>query len=179
MTKIYTKTGDQGKTSLLAGERVYKDCITLQTVGEVDDLNSKLGEVVANLWEDEPAGFLKKIQQDLFKVGAELAALQTAVEAKIKKVGEEEVSELEQMIDSYSEQLPPLTNFILPGGNLAAANLHSARVSCRRAERALVSLGKDKEIRADLYKYLNRLSDYLFVTARWVNFNNGVEEFKV
>lgn len=179
MIKIYTKTGDAGETSLLGGECVTKDCITLQTVGEVDELNSKLGEVVAHLWEEEPAEFLKKIQRDLFKVGAELAALQTVVEAKINKVGVQEVEELELAIDSCSDQLPTLTNFILPGGNVAAANLHSARAICRKAERALVSLGKDKVVRPDLYKYLNRLSDYLFVAARWVNFNNGVEEFKV
>lgn len=179
MTKIYTKTGDTGETSLLGGERVTKDCITLQVVGEVDELNSKLGEVVAHLWEEEPAEFLKKVQRDLFKVGAELASLQTEFNSKIVKVGQEEIEELENNIDAYTDQLPELANFILPGGNLSAAHLHHARTICRRTERALVALGKEKKVRDELYKYLNRLSDYLFTAARWVNWNDGVEELKV
>ncbi len=179
MTKIYTKTGDNGETSLLGGERVAKDCITLQVVGEIDELNSKMGEVVAHLWEEEPAGFLKKIQQDLFKTGAEIASLQTEFNSKITKIGQEEIHELENHIDSHSEQLPELNNFILPGGNLSAAHLHHARTICRRVERALVSLGKEKEVRSELYVYFNRLSDYFFTAARWINWNDGVEEQKV
>jgi len=179
MIKIYTKTGDSGETSLLGGKRVTKDCVILQVVGELDELNSKLGEVVAHLWEEEPVDFLKKIQRDLFKLGAELASLQTEFNAKILKIGEEEITELENNIDAFSESLPELTNFILPGGNLSAAHLHHARTICRRAERALVSLGKEKPVRMEAYKYLNRLSDYLFTAARWVNWQNGVEECKV
>ncbi len=179
MTKIYTKTGDTGETSLLGGERVTKDCITLQVVGEVDELNSKLGEVAAHLWEEEPAEFIRNIQRDLFKVGAELASLQTAINSKIAKVGQAEIEMLENVIDAYTDQLPELTNFILPGGNLSAAHLHHARTICRRVERELVSLGKEKEVRPELYMYLNRLSDYLFTAARFVNWNDGVEEFKV
>ena len=179
MIKIYTKTGDAGETSLLGGERVTKDCITLQVVGEVDELNSKLGEVAAHLWEEEPADFIRTIQRDLFKVGAELASLQTAINSKIEKVGQTEIEVLENNIDAYSEQLPELKNFILPGGNLSAAHLHHARTICRRVERELVSLGKEKQIRTELYQYLNRLSDYLFTAARFVNWHDGVEEFKV
>ena len=179
MIKIYTKTGDAGETSLLGGERVTKDCITLQVVGEVDELNSKLGEVAAHLWEEEPADFIRTIPRDLFKVGAELASLQTAINSKIEKVGQTEIEVLENNIDAYSEQLPELKNFILPGGNLSAAHLHHARTICRRVERELVSLGKEKQIRTELYQYLNRLSDYLFTAARFVNWHDGVEEFKV
>lgn len=179
MIKIYTKTGDSGETSLLGGERVTKDCVTLQVVGEIDELNSKLGEVVAHLWEEEPAQFLKKVQQDLFKAGAEIASLQTEFNSKIVKIEQNEIEELENNIDAFAEQLPELVNFILPGGNLSAAHLHHARTICRRVERELVSLGKEKKLRAELYKYFNRLSDYFFTAARWINWNDGVEEHKV
>lgn len=179
MTKIYTKTGDTGETDLLGGERVTKDCITLQVVGEIDELNSKIGESIAHLFDNPPVEFLLKIQRDLFKVGAEVASLQTAVHATIEKVGEQEVIELEENIDSCCKDLPELKNFILPGGSLSGAHLHHARTICRRAERALVSLGKERNIRPELYKYLNRLSDYLFTVARWVNFQEGAEEVRV
>ncbi|MFA6424250.1 MAG: cob(I)yrinic acid a,c-diamide adenosyltransferase [Candidatus Magasanikbacteria bacterium] len=178
MTKIYTKTGDAGETSLLGGERVTKDCITLQVVGEIDELNSKLGEVVAHLWEEEPATFLKKVQADLFKAGAEIASLQTEFNSTITKIEQEQIEELENNVDAYADQLPELKNFILPGGNLSAAHLHHARTICRRVERVLVTLGKEKTVRPELYKYFNRLSDYLFTAARWVNWNDGVEEHK-
>lgn len=176
MTKIYTKTGDAGETTLLGGEKVTKDCITLQVVGEIDELNSKLGEVVAYLWDEEPTEFLKKIQRDLFKVGAEVAGLQTELSEKIARVGEEEIVELENMIDSFSQDLPELNNFILPGGVLSASHLHHARTICRRAERALVSLGKEQKARGELFQYFNRLSDFLFTAARYINCQNGVEE---
>ncbi len=179
MIKIYTKTGDTGETSLLGGERVTKDCITLQVVGEIDELNSKIGEAVAHLFGSLLTEFLVKIQHDLFKVGAEVAALQTTVGEGLVKVGEEEIKELEENIDSCSEDLPELKNFILPGGCLAGAHLHHARTICRRTERVLVTLGKEQTVRPELYKYLNRLSDYLFTAARWVNFQEGVEEIKI
>lgn len=179
MTKIYTKTGDTGETSLLGGERVTKDCITLQVVGEIDELNSKIGEAVAHLFGSSPTELLVKIQHDLFKVGAEVASLQTKVGENLVRIGEEEIKELEGNIDSCSEDLPELKNFILPGGCLAGAHLHHARTICRRTERVLVTLGKEKNVRPELYKYLNRLSDYLFVAARWVNYQEGVEEVKI
>lgn len=177
--KIYTKTGDTGETSLLGGQRVTKDCITLGVVGEIDELNSKLGEAVAHLWEEEPAEYLKNIQRELFKIGSEVASLQTDINSKLEKIGDAEIELLENNIDAFEEQLPELKNFILPGGNLSAAHLHNARTICRRVERELVSLGKDQIIRSELYKYFNRLSDYLFTAARWVNWHDGVEEIKV
>lgn len=176
MTKIYTKGGDKGETSLLGGTRVSKDCITLRVVGDVDELNSVLGQVVAHLYEEEPSGFLEKIQSDLFKVGAELASMQMEINSQIIKIEEEEIKELEQTIDEYTEQLPELKNFILPGGTNAGACLHHARSICRRVERELVALGKEQKIRPELYQYFNRLSDYLFTAARLVNAQGGVEE---
>ncbi len=179
MTKIYTKTGDTGETSLLGGERVTKDCITLQVVGEIDELNSTIGEVVAHLFGALPTEFLVKIQHDLFKVGAEVVSLQAKLGDGLVKIGEEEIKELEENIDNYWKDLPELKNFILPGGCLSGAHLHHARTICRRVERELVTFGKEQNVRPELYKYLNRLSDYLFTAARWVNFQEGVEEVKI
>lgn len=179
MNKIYTKTGDAGETSLVGGERVTKDCITLQVTGELDELNSKIGEVTAILFDNPPVEFLIKIQRDLFRVGSEVASLQMSVGGGVDKITETEAEELENMIDSFWKDLPELKSFVLPGGSLAGAHLHSARAICRRAERALVALGKEKEVRSELYKYLNRLSDYLFTAARWVNKEEGAEEVKV
>ncbi len=176
--KIYTKTGDAGETSLFGGTRVTKDCITMQVVGELDELNSVLGVAEAQLSSD--FGDLKKqiikIQSDLFKVGAELASLQNELGKVINKVGESEIKELEKEIDNIWPHLPELKNFILPGGSLAGAHLHQARTICRRTERALVTFGKHQELRADLYAYLNRLSDWLFAMARFVNFKFGISE---
>ena len=178
--KIYTKTGDAGETSLLGGDRVTKDCINLQVIGEIDELNCKLGEAVVNLGDEELSNFLIAIQRDLFKAGAEIAAMQRDnLVASINKIEEVDIKKLEEKIDEYWPQLPELKNFILPGGMEAAAFLHSARAICRRAERALVSLGKEKKVRSELYKYFNRLSDFLFAAARYVNIKNGREDIVV
>ena len=133
--------------------------------------------------------FLQNIQRDLFKIGAELASLQTSLAVKITKINSDSVDELEKTIDEFWSQLPDLQNFILPGGNLAAAHLHLARAVCRRAERALVAFGDqlqksevrslESDLRPELKMYLNRLSDFLFAAARWVNFKVGEEEIKV
>jgi len=182
---IYTKTGDKGKTSLLSGERVNKDCLALKAVGEVDELNAVLGIVVSEL-----AGidqflrlnqFIQKTQNHLFRIGAELVSLQTdwAEKGDIKLIGVLHIRTLERIIDKVDPSLPPLQQFILPGGCRAGAFLHQARTVCRRAERSLVRLGKENELRAELYIYLNRLSDFLFVMARFVNFNMELEEIKV
>ena len=182
---IYTKTGDAGTTSLLSGERVTKDCILLRVVGEIDELNSSLGIVLSELKIlnkfFQLTKFLQQTQCDLFKVGSELTALQTnlAEEGKIKLVGILHVRTLEKIIDRLSELLPELNNFILPGGSRTASYLNRSRTICRRAERMLVRLGKEKEIRPELYMYFNRLSDFLFTVARWVNFRLGVEEVKI
>ncbi len=180
MTKIYTKTGDSGETSLLGGERVTKDCIALQVVGEIDELNSKLGEVVAHLYGEDPTEFLLNIQRDLFKAGAEIASLQNeSINKTLHKIGQEQIKQLEETIDEYAGGLPELKNFILPGGSVVGAHIHHARTICRRTERELVAMSKEIKIRSELFVYFNRLSDYLFTTARWVNYKEGVEEVKV
>lgn len=188
---IYTKTGDEGKTSLLSGERVFKDCITLRVVGELDELNSVLG-ITSFLFKDNTLlatlkmgsdVFLIQIQKDLFKLGSELAGLQNGIgtinctdNCTDNFLNEKDIIKLEKEIDAMWAEMPELKNFILPGGSLVGAYLHQARTICRRVERELVSLGKEKKIRSDVYKYLNRLSDFLFVLARYLNFKLKVEE---
>ncbi len=179
MPKIYTKTGDTGETGLLGGKRIGKDSAEMNLIGEVDELNAALGVAVLFITEEKLKLFLQDIQRDLFKVGAELAALQTTMLQRLEKVGSSRVGEMEKMIDEFWAQLPELTKFILPGGSPAGAHLHLARVICRRVERELVSFGQTTALRPELYVYLNRLSDFLFASARWVNFKAGEEEIKV
>ena len=179
--KIYTKTGDKGETSLLGGGRVTKDCINLQVVGVLDELNAVLGVVVVELTKlpkfIELVEFIKNIQADLFKVGAETASLQSSQSFEsLELVKLTQVEVLEKEIDKMCAELPKLNNFILPGGSLAGAYLHLARTVCRRAERELVGLGKQNQVRNELFMYLNRLSDYLFTVARWVNYQIGLSE---
>lgn len=185
MNKIYTKTGDAGQTSLLTGERVYKDCLVLKVVGELDELNAVLGLALGEN-KNLDLNFLAAIQKDLFKVGSEIASAQLKNNRAVK-IGEEknnlisdlEIENLEKQIDDMWQQLPALKNFILPGGNKTASFVHLARTVCRRAERELIGLEKEREIRPEVGKYLNRLSDYLFCLARFINFKNGVEEMVV
>ena len=185
MLKIYTKTGDTGETGLIGGKRVDKCCLEMRVIGEVDELNAALGVAIVFLTchsersEESLSGFLQSIQRDLFKIGAELASLQTNLSGSIEKIGDDRVVEMEKMIDEFWAELPELKNFILPGGSEAGAHLHLARVICRRAERELVAFGKAVPLRPELYIYLNRLSDFLFAAARWVNFKAGEEEIKV
>lgn len=179
MQKIYTKTGDNGETSLLGGKRVDKSCLEMRVIGEVDELNAALGVAVLFVEDEKLKLFIQNIQRDLFKVGAELAALQTSFTEKVEKINNNRVGEMEKMIDEFWVQLPELKNFILPGGSEAGAHLHLARVICRRVERELVAFGKTVPLRSELYIYLNRLSDFLFASARWVNFQAGEEEIKV
>lgn len=190
MTKIYTKTGDEGETSLLGGKRVGKCCIEMEVIGELDELNAALGIVLslrASVIPTETAGrveeslfaFLQSIQRDLFKIGSEIASLQTSLNDEVDKIDEMKIREIEEKIDEMWSGLPELKNFILPGGSEVGAHLHLARTVCRRAERQLVAFGKKAQIRPELYKYLNRLSDFLFAVARWVNYKKGVEEVRV
>jgi len=198
MIKIYTKTGDTGETSLAHGARVAKDCIIMKVVGELDELNAALGlanaviaslshpkaglakqsphEIAMSLAFSELLAMTEKIQRDLFKVGGEVAALQSELVKNLEKVGGIEITELENWIDKMWAELPELKHFILPGGSLPSAQLHLARAICRRVERELVSFGRDMELRLELYKYFNRLSDFLFTVARYVNFKNGEKE---
>jgi cob(I)alamin adenosyltransferase len=168
--KIYTKTGDRGETGLVDGSRVRKDHPRVDAYGSVDSLNALLGLVCSVTDHEETRKELEPIQRDLFTIGARLADPRSGAKVQEKatlKVGR--VEELERAIDRWEERLPKLKNFILPGGTQTAALLHYARTVCRNAERRVVSL-EDREGMAPIVVYLNRLSDYLFVLARWENF---------
>lgn len=176
--KIYTKTGDKGETSLFGGQRVWKDDLRINAYGTIDELNSLIGTVVYEIKNEEQKEVLKSIQNDLFTLGSDLAA-PIDKENKtftIPRVDEKFALRLEELIDLYDKQLPELRNFILPGGSKVAALLHVARSVCRRAERETVALSKQVEIGSHIVKYLNRLSDLLFVLARYDNHTSGTPE---
>ncbi len=163
LTKIYTRTGDKGETGLGDGTRVPKDSLRVHALGEVDELNSAIGLLLA---ERLPAGVraaLGGIQHDLFDLGGEVCIPGHA------GMSEAQVSQLEALLEEYNRDLPPLKEFILPGGTRAAGLAHFARTVCRRAERALVSLSRDEPVGAVARKYVNRLSDLLFVLGRVLN----------
>jgi cob(I)alamin adenosyltransferase len=172
--KIYTKTGDGGETGLFAGPRVTKDDPRIEAYGTVDELNAALGWARTETTAGELDQLLGRIQHHLFAIGAELATPDPAKHGT-KMIGDAHIRELEQAIDDWEEQLPPLKQFVLPGGARAAAALHVARSVCRRAERRVVSLYRFMQIgTGDLpVVYLNRLSDLLFVLARAANHQAG------
>lgn len=168
--KIYTKSGDLGETSLLGGARVPKDHLRVVAYGDVDETNAALGAVRA--FAGEPLGrLLSGVQEDLFAIGAQLADPTHRVAAKRAKaaVTAARVRRLERAIDTREERLPPLRSFVLPGGTPTAALLHHARTVCRRAERSVVTLARESDVDPRIIVYLNRLSDLLFVLARFEN----------
>jgi cob(I)alamin adenosyltransferase len=175
--KIYTKTGDLGETSLLGGTRVPKDHLRVAAYGDVDETNAALGAVRA-LAEASLEALLLSIQKDLFAIGAQLADPTHKVASKRAKaaVTAAHVRRLEKAIDSREEKLPPLRSFVLPGGTPAAALLHQARTVCRRAERSVVTLAREADVDPRIIVYLNRLSDLLFVLARFENCRAGLAE---
>ncbi len=173
--KIYTKTGDKGETSLYGGTRVSKASFRVESYGNIDELNSFIGVAKSQIENEEVINQLRKIQFDLFTLGSESA---TPVDKLMLANGksrlpllitETEIEELEQWMDAMEETLEPLQYFILPGGGKAATALHVARTVCRRAERGLILLQQEEAVRPEMIKYLNRLSDYLFVLARYVS----------
>lgn len=177
--KIYTKTGDQGQTALFGNERVRKDHVRIATVGEVDELNAVLGLAVAE-WSSgeafpELGDLLIEIQNRLFDLGAELATFSPEKKGT-NLLQEHHVEYLEQAIDHYEEKLSPLREFILPGGSVVAAHLHLGRCVCRRAERQIVTLADSESVRELPLKYINRLSDLLFVLSRAANQAAGVAD---
>lgn len=175
--KIYTKTGDRGETTLFGGERVPKSHPRIAAYGTVDELNSLLG--VACEWLDrEAVEALRRIQNDLFNLGAELATPPENEKAfaYVTLLKEERIRWLESEIDRMDAALEPMNNFILPGGSKGAAFLHLARTVCRRAERKMVELAADTPFRQTLIEYVNRLSDYFFVLARYVNKRAGIAD---
>lgn len=174
--KIYTRTGDEGETSLFAGGRVDKDDARLHAYGTVDELNSMIGLARVHDIDAELDALLERVQMELFNVGADLATPLNANAPWVVRVDEAMVTQIEQDIDTLEATLEPLKNFIVPGGHPTAAALHVCRTICRRAERWLVTLNKSSDINADVMHYLNRLSDWLFVMARAVNKRAGVDD---
>jgi cob(I)alamin adenosyltransferase len=172
--KIYTKTGDDGSTALFSGGRVTKTHLRVEAYGTVDELNSLLG-VVRALGPQSDA-WLAHIQTQLFHLGADLATPLDAKADWVIRVDAVAVQWLEDRIDEMMTELPPLANFILPGGSLAAAHLHVARTVCRRAERLTVALAQTTALGEFVIPYLNRLSDLLFTLARWENMKAEVSE---
>lgn len=175
--KIYTRTGDLGETGLFAGPRVGKDMPRIEVFGTVDELNALLGMVRTETLPEGMDRLLERVQNELFEVGAELATPDPVAKGT-RTIGQEHVKALETAIDQYEAALPPLKEFILPGGTRAAAWLHWARTVCRRAERRLVSLVRESgtDISLLLLAYLNRLGDLLFVLARTANAQAGVPD---
>ena len=169
--KIYTKSGDSGETSLFGGQRVSKDNLRIETYGTIDELNAVLGLALTEISDEELADVLVSLQNDLFVVGADLATpiSNNGKDSYITRIDNSFSERLEKLIDKYSDILPELRAFILPGGSKGAAWLHLARTVCRRAERKVVTLSSNVEIGSALVVYLNRLSDLLFVLARQAN----------
>jgi cob(I)alamin adenosyltransferase len=174
--KIYTRTGDTGETSLFDGTRVRKSEPRVEAYGDVDELNACLGLARASGADHEIADELVRLQRDLFALGAQLADPGEKIAARVTKaaLGDDDVARLEQLIDRYEAELPALRRFILAGGSPAGAALHVARAVCRRAERRMVAL--EPAVDAVLVRYVNRLSDLLFVLARAVNHRSGAVE---
>ncbi|MBI3982355.1 MAG: cob(I)yrinic acid a,c-diamide adenosyltransferase [Gemmatimonadetes bacterium] len=179
MPKIYTRTGDGGQTALLGGGRVAKDDPRVAAYGDVDELNAALGAVLACEPVALERDLLEAVQRDLFAIGGRLAAPQPGKVAKLlakAEVTEQRVTALEAAIDRADSELPALSTFIIPGGNMKGALLHVARTVCRRAERSTVALSRAQDVSPVILAYLNRLSDLLFTLARLANHRAGAPE---
>ena len=177
ITKVYTRQGDQGETRLGGGQKVVKDSPRIEAYGTVDELNSIIGIVLAFDPDPKIAEALQQIQHELFILGGDLCILEEDKKSlNVPVIEAKHVEALEQLIDELNSELKPLEEFILPGGTKAAAILHQARCVCRRAERIAVRLAREEEIGPQVIKYLNRLSDALFVLARYENYKKGVED---
>lgn len=183
--KIYTKTGDAGTTALFGGNRVPKHNARIESYGTVDELNSHIGMVRSQEIDEHSKNILIQIQNKLFTIGSTLATspdravLRSGKERlKIEKVNEEHILLLEREMDSMNDMLPDLTHFILPGGNTAVSYCHIARTVCRRAERRVTQLNESETVDPIVIKYLNRLSDYLFVLARKLSKDTEAEEIQ-
>jgi cob(I)alamin adenosyltransferase len=176
--KIYTKTGDDGTTSLFSGGRVNKTHLRVEAYGTVDELNSVIGVARAHQPHPQTDAWLERVQTQLFHLGADLSTPLDAKSDWVIRMDANTVRWLEETIDRMTADLPELKNFILPGGSLAAAQLHVARTVCRRVERLVVGLQAHEPISDHALVYLNRLSDFLFTLARWENLQAGVAEEK-
>lgn len=170
LSKIYTRTGDAGTTGLGDGKRVSKNSLRIHSLGEVDELNAVLGLLLAEELPEPIRALLTEVQNDLFDLGGEVCI------PGMSMITEKQVTRLEEALDALNEDLPPLKDFILPGGTRAAAQAHHARTVCRRAERMLVGLAQDEAVNDGPRQYLNRLSDLLFVLGRVLNRAGGRED---
>lgn len=185
ITKVYTRTGDAGKTRLAGGQQVWKDCLRVEAYGTIDELNASVGVVrvmnaesadlhdAAQRLEEE----LRWVQNKLFDVGSILATAPGQTFKNMPQVTAPDVTRLEKLIDRCQKDLAPLKEFILPGGGKVSGFLHQARTVCRRAERLCVTLSKSEPVDPTIVKFVNRLSDTLFVLARWVAKTQGEPEF--
>jgi cob(I)alamin adenosyltransferase len=185
ITRVYTRTGDKGDTALVGGRRVPKDSPRIEAYGTIDELNAVIGlarvfnaerreQGDAPLWLD---GVLRRLQNELFDLGSELATPDEAAYEGMFRVGAAQVTALEKLIDECQKDLQPLKSFVLPGGGRVGGFLHQARTVCRRAERRILALSRAEPIGEWPLKYVNRLSDLLFVLSRWVGKNLGETEY--
>ena len=172
--KIYTKTGDDGNTGLQGDFRISKSHPRIIAYGTVDEANAAIGVVLTNTLDEDVSQLLNQIQNDLFLLGSDLSN-QNLNDLK-NRVTLEMIEKLEESIDIFESELPPITNFILPGGNVAASQIHQVRTIVRRAETLVVKLSDKDEINSNCIKYLNRLSDLMFVMGRLINKRNGIED---
>jgi cob(I)alamin adenosyltransferase len=177
ITRVYTRTGDDGTTGLGGGQRVAKDSLRIETYGTVDELSSQIGVAVALGLALRLAETLARVQNELFNVGSDLCILEEdKARMPVPVVEARHVEALEALMDALSDELPYLDNFILPGGTTGAAQLHVARTVCRRAERLAVALAREEAVGPFVVRYLNRLSDALFVMARYENLARGIPD---
>lgn len=183
INRVYTRRGDAGETSLAGGQRVAKDSPRIEAYGVVDELNAFVG-AARSLIEAEPEGaplrplaeILLRVQHELFNLGSILATLPEDVHPKQARITEAEIARLEAEMDRMNETLPPLRSFVLPGGSRMDAELHICRTVCRRAERALVTLARERQVPEETVRYLNRLGDAFFVWSRWASHVTGAAE---
>jgi cob(I)alamin adenosyltransferase len=190
ITRVYTRRGDRGETDLVGGRRVAKDGLRIEAYGTVDELNALVGLARARNAATMPRGrtraaaaardldaLLRKLQNELFDLGGELATPADAFQPGMFRVGEAEVTALEAAMDRCQKDLKPLVSFVLPGGGEVSALLHVARTVCRRAERAVLRLMREEDVGDQPLAYLNRLSDLLFVLSRWIGHHRGEQEY--
>jgi cob(I)alamin adenosyltransferase len=185
INRVYTRTGDRGETALVGGKRVPKDSLRIEAYGTIDELNSTVGLARVfneeNLEAGEAHQFLDEVlcrlQDELFDLGSELATPPESFRPGMYQVSESEIDRLEKLIDKCQEDLEPLNSFILPGGGRIGAYLHQCRTVCRRAERDILRLSREQEIKRYVIKYVNRLSDLFFVLSRWIAKQTGEQEY--
>jgi cob(I)alamin adenosyltransferase len=177
LTRLYTRKGDEGETSLGGGQRVPKDSLRVAAVGAIDELNASLGVALAHGLAPRLAKVLPPLQNELFHLGSDLCFLEEdKAKYPLPQIEARHIDHLEALVDEFNAAVGPLRNFILPGGSVGAAHLHVARTVCRRAERAVVSLARQEPVGEFALRYLNRLSDLLFAMARYENKQRGVDE---